>query len=348
VIKRSDVIEVSFRSHDANWTKQFLNLLISNYLVYHASLSHDPQAEKFFGQQAQLLQEKLAGSEHRLHAFQLQTGISNLGSQQQALISQLSGLRMQRDKAAADLASATQQVAEYSQLLDSTPQRIPKEVRAVQDMALAHLKPQVLQLRAERAELLSRYQPTSRKIREIDAKLAAAQKILDKENHLTVTERSTDLNPVWVTIDSSLAQTRGVQASVKATYDKLQTEIAATQDQINYVVRNSSEYERLERHAATDKQALVTYMRRSEEARTAGALNLDKILNVSVAQPPLQPLKPVFPIMWLNFLVGFVLAVALGIGAAQWEEERDPAIRSVHAVSRETGFRTVAVVYEER
>jgi uncharacterized protein involved in exopolysaccharide biosynthesis len=348
VIKRSNVIEVTFRSHDPHWSQQFLNLLLSHYLTYHANLSHDPQAERFFGQQARLLQEKLAASEHQLHAFELQTGISNLSSQQQSLISQLSDLRMQLAKATADLASATEQVAEYSQLLHSTPERIPKEVRSVQDLALQQLKPQVMQLRADRAELLSRYQPGSERIREIDAKLAAAQKILDKENHLVVTERSTDLNPVWVAIDSSLAQSQGTQASVKATIGKLQEEIGTAQDRINFLVRNSSDYDRLQRHVATDKEALMTYVRKSEEARTAGALNSDKILNVSVAQPPLEPLKPIFPIVWLNLVVGFVCAVALGVGAAQWEEERDPKIRSVHTVSRESGFRTVAVIAEER
>jgi uncharacterized protein involved in exopolysaccharide biosynthesis len=347
VIKRSDIIEVSFRSHDPHWSQQFLNLLLSHYLSYHAQFSHDPQAEHFFNQQAHLLQERLAASEHELHAFELQTGISNLGSQQQSLISQLSDLRMQRSKAAADLASATEQVAEYSQLLHTTPERIPKEVRSVQDLALQQLKPQVMQLRAERAELLSRYQPGSKRIREIDAKLEAAQKILDKEDHLVVTERSTDLNPVWVTIDSSLAQSQGTAASVKATIGKLQDEISATQDRINFLVRNSSQYDRLQRRVATDKQALMTYLRKSEEARTAGALNSDKILNVSVAQPPLEPLKPVFPVVWLNLLLGSVFALALGIGAAQWEEERDPKIRTAHAVGRESGLRTVAVILEE-
>ena len=48
VIKRSNIIEVEFRSHDRAWTKTFLDRLMSQYLEFHASLSHDPQAEKFY------------------------------------------------------------------------------------------------------------------------------------------------------------------------------------------------------------------------------------------------------------------------------------------------------------
>jgi len=51
VIKRSNIIEVEFRSHDRAWTKDFLDRLMARYLEFHASLSHDPQAEKFYEQQ---------------------------------------------------------------------------------------------------------------------------------------------------------------------------------------------------------------------------------------------------------------------------------------------------------
>ena len=81
-------------------------------------------------------------------------------------------------------------------------------------MALAQLKPQVMQLRAERAELLTRYQPDSERIRQIDAKLAAAQKILDTEDHLEVSEKSTDINPLWETINTNLESGQG--ASLRA------------------------------------------------------------------------------------------------------------------------------------
>src|SRR5271166_1746285 len=59
IIKKSDIIEVNFRSHDPAWSKQFLDLLMSSYLDYHAHISHDPAAEQFFTQQAKELQARL-------------------------------------------------------------------------------------------------------------------------------------------------------------------------------------------------------------------------------------------------------------------------------------------------
>ncbi len=344
VIKRSDIIEVSFRSHDPAWSQKFLSLLLNRYLELHARISHDPQAERFFQQQAALLQARLNTSEGQLNSFRLQTGISDYQSQQQALVNRLSELKLQKSRTAADLESAQQEVSFIANLEHTTPQRIGKEIRAVQNQALAQLKPQVMQMKAERAELLSRYQPSSERIREIDSKLEAAQRILDRENHLEVTERSTDLNPTWVAIDGDLAQSKTKAAALKAGLDGLEQEIVKSEGQLDYLVSNSTELDRLERQVSADKEAYVSYVRKSEEARAAGALNTNKILNVSVAQPPLRPVRPSFPIIWLNFLAGAVLAAALAIGSAELAERRDPRIYSIAAVTQESGLQTLAIL----
>src|SRR5271170_2459335 len=89
VIKRSNVIEVDFRSHDPQWSAQFLTLLLSRYLELHARISNNPQAEKFFEAQRRLLEQRLNRAEENLRSAQLQTGISEVSAQQQALITQL-------------------------------------------------------------------------------------------------------------------------------------------------------------------------------------------------------------------------------------------------------------------
>jgi len=96
-----------------------------------------------------------------------------------------------------------------------------------------------------------------------------------------------------------------------------------------------------------DKDAYLAYVRKSEEARAAQGLNLNKILNVSLAQAPTYPLSPVFPVIWLNLLAGAVLAFVTGFAAAWWEEERDPRLYSAAAVEEESGISTIAVLRNE-
>lgn len=348
VLKRSNVIEVTFRAHDPKWAADFLERLMNEYLAYHARISHDPQAQKFFQEQAVALKKRLYASQEKLRDFQVATGITDVDAQRQALVQRLSDLQIQRAHNSAQLAAAHQQVVALQGQLTGTNQRIGEEERSVQDLALQQLKPQVAQLQSERAELLTRYQPNSERMKEIDAKLAAAQKILNHENHLVVQERSTNLNPVWVTLEQNLQQAKTAEAAGSATDTAFANEIKQAQAELVKMDNNAMAIERLQSQVSTDQEAYLSYVRKSEEARTAQGLNLNKILNVSIAQPPSEPLRPVFPIVWLNLLAGVVLAVGVGVGAAYWEEERDPKIYSAAAISEASGgLNTIAVLREQ-
>jgi uncharacterized protein involved in exopolysaccharide biosynthesis len=346
VIKRSNIIEVEFRSHDRAWTKTFLDRLMSQYLEFHASLSHDPQAEKFYEEQTNLLQARLEASEAKLRDFQLKTGIGNLDEQKKALIGRISDLQSTSAKTDAQVSGSQQQVVALQGQLGSTPGRIQKETRQEQNLALQQLKPQVMQLRAERAELLTRYQPTSERIKQIDAKLASEEKILDNEGHLEINEQLTDVNPVWITLQTDLKQASTAASSGKATRDALDKQIDTANQQLSLLVTNGVDMERLQRQVTSDSDAYQAYVRKTEEARASEALNSNKILNVSVAQPPIVPMQPVFPSVPFNLAVGLMLATLFGAAAAYWAEESDSKIYSPGAVNNLTGLPIVAVLSE--
>jgi uncharacterized protein involved in exopolysaccharide biosynthesis len=347
IIKKSDIIEVNFRSHDPAWSKQFLDLLLSAYLDYHAHISHDPAAEEFFTQQAKLLQGRLDETENQLRDFQVKSGITSVDDQRTGLVDRLDQLQLSLDKNQSDLAFNEQQAVSFKELLDQTPPRLSKETRQVQNMALAQLKPQVMQLRAERAELLTRYQPDSERIRQIDAKLAAAQKILDTEDHLEVSEKSTDINPLWVTVNTNLNSSRAQVAALKASEESIAAQVAEARRNLTDMAGNVVILDRLEREVQNAKDAYLSYSRKSEEARAAEALNRSRILNVSVAQPATAPLRPVSPNVPINTAAGLLLGLALGMVAAYREEENDPKIYSSATIAELAGLDVVAVLNDE-
>jgi uncharacterized protein involved in exopolysaccharide biosynthesis len=346
-IKRSDIVEVSFRAHDAAWAQTFLSRLIDQYMRYHAMLSHDPQAAKFFSEQAGLLGRQLDAAEDNLRKLEVKTGITSLPDQQQALVNQLSQLQIQDAQASAKLASTRQQIAALQGELHKTPERIGTEKQSVQNLALQQIKPEVMRLESERAELLTRYQPTSRRISEIDARLAAAKKILNHENHLVVQQVSTNLNPVWVTLDQGLGQAQASASALAASHNAFTQQIQAMHKQLIAMVDNGVLIEQAQRKVASAKETYLSYLRKSEEARAAQGLNSSQILNVSLAQAPDDPIAPVLPIVWLNLLAGFALAVAVGFGVAYWEERSDPRLYSAVAVEEASGVSNIAVLHNQ-
>jgi uncharacterized protein involved in exopolysaccharide biosynthesis len=344
VIKRSNIIEVSIRSHDAVWAQAFLSQLMTSYLALHGRLSQNPQAQAFFQQQRELLDNRLQQSEKELRGAQLQTGISEFGQQQQAQITQLYAAEANYRSTSVLLDSTTQQIASQEAELKATPQQQTKESKTVQNFALQQLKPQMLALETERAELLSRYQPGSERIRQIDAKLKAGHDILTREKESNVQETTTDVNPTWQTLDSDLAKARAEAASYKAAQTTQAAQVAALHDQLKTMTTDGVTIERLERQVESDKEAYLSYVRKGEEARAAEALNQSRILNVSVVQTPTTPLEPVSPRIMLNLITGLLFALILGVAAAYWSEEFDPRICSTSSIFKDTGLSTVAIL----
>ena len=344
VIKRSNIIEVSIRSHDAGWARAFLGQLMTSYLNLHGQLSQNPQAQAFFQQQRELLDQRLQQSEKELRAAQLQTGISQYNEQQQALITQIATAEGSYRTTSAMLDSKLQQIKSQEAQLKQTPQRQTKESKSVQNIALQQLKPQMLQLETERAELLSRYQPTSAKIREIDAKLKAGNEILKNQEPNNVQETTTDVNPTWQAVDADLAKARAEAASYQAAQKTEAAQLVDLRNQLKTMTTDGVEIGRLERKVESDKEAYTSYVRKGEEARAAEALNQSRILNVSVVQEPTTPIAPVSPRIELNLIAGLLFALMLAIAAAHWTEEYDPKICSAASIGKDTGLSTVAIL----
>jgi uncharacterized protein involved in exopolysaccharide biosynthesis len=344
VIKRSNIIEVSIRSHDSVWAQAFLTQLMTSYLALHGRLSQNPQAQAFFQQQRDLLDQRLQQSEKELRGAQLQTGISQFGQQQQAQITQLYAAEANYRSTSVLLDSTTQQIASQEAELKATPRQQTLESKTVQNFALQQLKPQMLSLETQRAELLSRYQPGSQRIREIDAKLKAGHDILAREKQSTVQETTTDVNPTWQTLDGELAKARAQAASYKAAQTTEAAQVTTLRDQLKTMTTDGVTIERLERQVESDKEAYLSYVRKGEEARAAEALNQSRILNVSVVQQPTTPIEPVSPRIELNLIAGLLFALMLAIAAAHWTEEYDPKICSSASIGKDTGLSTVAIL----
>ncbi len=343
VIKRSNILEISFRSHDPGWSQKFLAQLLDEYLALHALISHDPKAERFFQSQSEFLRKRLQESENQLHAMQVQTGITDFDAQRQQLVTQLYALRAEEHKTGADLAAATQQIASLEKQLAAAPRNLTKQ-SVVQNLALEQLKPLVLQLEAQRAELLSRYKPTSEKIRGIDAQLEAAHKVLDRENRSEVKEQTTDLNPVWITLDTNLEIARALAASLKGSDATLLRQIAEGEKELAALAGDGLLIQRMQREVDANKEAYLSYVRKGEEARAAEALNQSKILNVSVVQPPSHPIHPKFPVMLLNLIAGLFLGLGVGVATAFWEESNDQRIYCPADIATRSGVPVVATV----
>jgi succinoglycan biosynthesis transport protein ExoP len=156
-----------------------------------------------------------------------------------------------------------------------------------------------------------------------------------------------DINPLWVTVNTNLNQSKAQVAALKASQESIAAQVATTRQQLTDMAGNIVALDRLQREVQNAKDAYLSYSRKSEEARAAEALNRSRILNVSVAQPATAPLRPVFPNVPINTAAGLLLGLALGVAAAYREEENDPKIYSSATIAELAGLDVVAVLNDE-
>ncbi len=344
VLRKSNMLEVSYQSHDAVWSRQFLTALLNRYFQLHTEMVHDARSEQFFDTQIRRLREKLDQAEERLRAVRERTGILSLPDQSEAIVYQLSGFQAEYRKNQSRLDGINHQVVALETGLKASPMRLLKEVKTAPNPAYQSLRPKVLGLALNRNDVLERYRPASKMARQLTAESAAAQVLLDRENHTEVVEQLSDLNPVWLGLAANLAQARVTAAALAGSQSSLARQIDAYQVELRRLTDHGVEVEQALREVEADNEAYLSYLRKGEQARAELELNESRLMNVEVAMPPSQPLEPKFPKFALNLSAGLLLALFAGLAAAWWEEHQDPTIYSVTAIAESCSDPVVAVL----
>jgi uncharacterized protein involved in exopolysaccharide biosynthesis len=344
VIRKSNMLEVSYRSRDAAWSREFLAALLDRYFALHAQIVHDARSEQFFEAQIRRLRQQLEGAEEHLRSVRERTGVLSFPDQSEAVVYQLSGFQAEYRKNQSRLDGVRRQITALEEGLRAAPIRLLKEIKSAPNPAYQHLRPKVLGIAITRDDILERYHSGSKMAREVTAQLNSARQLLEQENHTEVIERLSDLNPVWLGLASNLAQARVTEAALAASQQSLSGEIDTYQKESRRLADDGVLVEQAMREVEAEKEAYISYLRKGEEARAELELNESRIMNVVLAMPPSEPLEPRFPKFALNLLAGVLLALVTALGAAWWEERLDPTIYSVAAVVESAGEPVVAVL----
>ena len=344
VIRRSNMLEVSFQSRDPGWCREFLAALLNRYFELHGHLVHDARSEQFFDTQIRRLRERLDAAENQLRAVRERTGVLSLPDQSEAIVYQLSGFQAEYRKNQSRLDGVNRQITALEAGLKAAPMRLLKEIKSAPNPAYEGLRPKVLALEINRDDILERYRSGTKVAREVTDQFNAARRLLEEQDHTEVIERLSDLNPVWMGLASNLAQAHVTAAALTGSQESLAREIEKYQGELRRLAGDGVAVEQAAREVEANKEAYISYLHKGEEARAELELNESRIMNVVLAMPPSQPLEPRFPNLGLNLAAGVVLALLAALAAAWWEERLDPTIYSVAAIVEAASGPVVAVL----
>jgi succinoglycan biosynthesis transport protein ExoP len=346
-IRKSNVVEIAYRSKDPVWATNVVRTFTEKHLEMRSRVYQPPQAVAFFEQQVQEAKERMAQGDRDLASFLEGTdvtviksaaGTESLAAQKQAELQQLSDLEKRLAETSAAVHEYERMVDELGRRLSGEPDRLASANRLNLDPTIEEVEKELVSLQLRRDELIQKYTPENRLVRDIDTRIALArQRRQEVQERLGEIDR-TEPNPVHQQIRTEMLRAQGNLEGARARQASLSAQVAASRQTTELLNRKSVALERLRREMSTAEESYNLYQRRFEEARISTAMDQEKILSVSIARPATPPLKPVAPNKKLNLALGLFLAIVGAVGFAFVLEQLDHTFTTGLDVERHLGI----------
>jgi uncharacterized protein involved in exopolysaccharide biosynthesis len=328
VVRKSNVISVSYTADDPQLAARVLSALGDAYLKKNVAVHRPPGQFEFFDQETEAYGKNLADAESKLKTFSSEEGGVAPQMARDITLQKLSEFRASLQQTRAEIAGTEERIRALEKQAGTTPQRLTTAASSTDDaQVLNGLKTTLMTLELKRTELLTKYQPTYALVQEVDKEIADAKASIVNEESKPIRQETTDRNPTYSWINEELAK-------AKADYSGLQARAAATQAIVANYEAKAEELDQkgivqqdLLRTMKTDEENYLMYQRKREEARMTNALDQTRILNVAIAEQPIAPTLPSNN-PWTALVVGGMLAVMVSLGTAFALDYMDTSFRT--------------------
>lgn len=344
LVKKSNLIDVTYRAGDPQSAVQVLKSLTDAYMQKHVAVHSPPGQFEFFAQETERYKQNLADAEAQLKQFSDQNdGVAPQVSRDIAL-QKLSEFRSSLEQTHADVASTEQRIKTLEKQAGATPERLTTSTRTSDDaQVLQSLKTTLMSLQLKRTELLTKYQPSYPLVQEVDKEIGEAQAAIVAEEAKPLNEQTTDRNPTYAWINEELAKARADYTSLQAKANAEQAIVATYEDRARDLAQKDLTQQDLLRSVKTDEENYLLYLHKQEQARMSEALDRTRILNVAVAEQPVAPSLPSNS-PWPLLFGGLFFALVMSVGAVSAQQYLDPSFRTPDEVSAELHVPLLAAV----
>lgn len=292
-VKKTWLIDVTYKSDDPQLTRTVLDTLLHVYLEKHLSLQRPAGTFQFFSDQADLARQELEAAQQRIEEFTRSHNVVAAGTEKQNTLDKLSEFEAMRVQATTALAESDRRLAALTSELSQTPAQRTSQIRTADDaQVMRDVKSRILELDAKRTELLQKFTPEYRGVVEIDRQLTQARAALGEAQKSPIREETVADNPTRQWIETELARTKTENEALRARTRSLASAVSQYRSSAEVLGVRDVEQQDLERAVKAAETKYLLYVQKREEARISDALDKDRIANVVVAETPSVDFKP--------------------------------------------------------
>ena len=327
-VKKTNLIKISYASHDPQRAARVLQSVADAYLKKHAVV-HRPSGEaQFFEQLTRDSRGELEDAQRKLREFSAGHDVIAAAQERDLALQKLSDVEASRRQTQIDLTETQQRVSELEAQLAKLPQRSTTQVRIADNPELLKaLKSNLLDLQQKRTQLLTKFEPSHRLVQEVDQQIAQANAAIALENTSPLRDETTDKDTHYEWAKAELQQAQVQLKALQARLTATGAQEAAYRTKAQQLGSDAITQEDLQNTEKAAEESYLLYVKKQEEARMGDALDQRGIVNVAIAE---QPVAPALPAMstWAILAVGLAAAGAAGTGAAFAADYVDPAFRT--------------------
>jgi uncharacterized protein involved in exopolysaccharide biosynthesis len=344
-VRKANIITISYSSNSPQLSAAVLKRLGELYLEKHLQLNHPKGASDFFKDKADEYQTQLKEAEKRFSEFQQSNSLVALSQQKDLTLQKTADAKTNLLQAEASLNEATNRIARIEQQLASIPARVVTQSRQLPNQySTERLNTMLVELQNRRTQLLTKFRPDDRLVREVDEQIRTTREALARAEAKTSVEEATDLNPLRQTLETELSRARLDQTGARARRDTLAAQLQQYEAALKKLESDTTKHDDLEREKQQAEENYQLYAKKREEARIADELDRQKITNVSIAEAATVPQLPSSPNRPLNLILGVVLAAFLSLGSVFTAEMLSDAVYTPRQLEALTGATVLATV----
>jgi polysaccharide biosynthesis transport protein len=316
--KKSRVIKITYSDTDPLRAKRTLEAIYQEFVDLHVRINERPEAEQVFKAQTDRFSDRLNATTNELKQFDSANGVTGaeIGTQRSLLLKQLYETQAQENSTATEIADLEQRVRTLRSNIDAMPEQIQTGSVSKYVGALDAMKSELVKLEQQRTDLLQKYKPDSRFVRENEERIQKLRQNIAAERANPPEERSFALNELRRKLEGELyaAQTsldgaRKRQKTLTEQASRLSSEVVALNSK-------SIERDAIERRRSVNEEAYLLYQKKARENEIGEVLNKERVLNFSVVDPPRTDGQPKSPKPLLNLLVLAGVGLVAGVAAA--------------------------------
>ena len=308
-VRRSNLVEVSFRSADRELAARIANKLAEDYIQANLEVKWDETEKASQWLQGKLveLKGKLEKTEDSLEAYAKANSILFVNDKQNMATQRLDQLLTEYTKAQAD----RYQKESLNSLVEAG--KIQDLPDVLGNAMIQNLEEKLADAQKEYAEVLATVKPDFPKARQWKRQVDALQAEVDKQKQ-AVAGTIVDQYQSAVAREQYLAQAVADQKKV-----------------VDDIAEKSVQYNILKREVDTNRQLYEGLLQRMKEAQVTATSTASNIRIVDSAE---TPKSPVSPRVLLNLLGGLMLGLGLGVGLAFFQEYLDKTLKDPDEVER--------------